>query len=258
MDNKVLCKTEISEPKKLWYVVNGILVIALFLLMLLSVIPVRERVVSYTDYMYTECYNIFGDWIVEKDMYDPEDGIYNGTRWRGADYGGSFLTPLFNSDPYNMFTYLFIISSLILIWYSLSRSMCKKCTLELNQDGIYGKKKTLFSFKSINQPFEKIDNIFIRNSIIDKILGGQTIIISSSSSRIRFSCIDNAQEFTNRTLEELKKYKETINSKNENIQKTTSDNDATKSILELKNLLEQGFITQEEFESKRKSIIEKI
>lgn len=153
---------------------------------------------------------------------------------------------------------IFILALLFVVWYALSRVMCKKCALELNQDGVYGKKKTLFSLKSINQPFEKIDNISIRDSIIDKILGGQTIVIRSSSSCIKFSCVDNAQEFLDKTLEELKKYKQAVNSKSEKVSKASSDGDAMEAIVKLKNLLDQGLITQKEFDSKRKSLIDKI
>lgn len=247
MENKVFCKTRISNPRKIWYNVFIAIAIISLIVIILSIIPVREKQ-GYSEYRhrdYITYYNMFGDWFKEDVGY---------TNWRG----GTFLSYLLIGNSTCVFTYTFILSILFMVWYALSRAMCKKCTLELNQDGVYGKKKTLFSLKSINQPFEKIDNVSIRDSIIDKILGGQTLVIRSSSSCIKFSCVDNAQEFLDKTLEELKKYKESVNSKSEKAAPTSSDGDKMEAIVKLKNLLDQGLITQEEFDSKRKSLIDKI
>lgn len=247
MENKVFCKTKISKPKKISYIVIVLLVIVSLIFIILSIIPVREETtyLSRREHYATTYYNVFGNWFREDIGY---------TSW----CGGSFLDFLLWGSWTCVFTYLFILSMSFMVWYVLSRAMCKKCNLELNQDGVYGKKKTLFSLKSINQPFEKIDNISIRDSIIDKILGGQTILIRSSSSCIKFSCIDNAQEFLDKTLEELKKYKESVNSKSEKVAKSSFDGDTMDAIVKLKNLLDMGLITQEEYDTKRKTLINRI
>lgn len=116
---------------------------------------------------------------------------------------------------------------------------------------------TIYASKSINQPFEQIDNLYIRKNIIDIITGGKTIAISSGGSKIKFSCVANAQEFVDKTLEELKKYKESVNYKAEKAVPASSGN-AMDDLLKLKTLLDQGLITQEEFEKKKNGIIEKI
>ncbi len=247
MENKVLCETRISNPKKIWYNVCIAIAIVSLIMIILSIIPVRQDQ-HYSMYYQHDCityYNMFGNWFIEDAKY---------TNWRG----GSFLSYLLMGQWTCVFTYSFILSTLFMVWCALSRAMCKKCTLELNQDGVYGKKKTLFSLKSINQPFEKIDNVSIRDGIIDKIFGGRTLVIRSSSSCIKFLCVDNAQEFLDKTLEELKKYKEAVNSKSEKATKASSDGDTMEAIVKLKNLLDQGLITQEEFDAKRKALIDKI
>lgn len=164
-------------------------------------------------------------------------------------YGNTLLAAIFLIA----FTVLFILSLSLTIFAFKSR----KCILELNTDGIQGKVKKLFSSKSISQPFEQIDNLFIRKNIIDIITGGKTIAISSGGSKIKFSCVANAQEFVDKTLEELKKYKESVNFKTEKTP-TAQTYNAMDDLMKLKNLLDQGLITQEEFEEKRKSFINKI
>lgn len=155
--------------------------------------------------------------------------------------------------------YIIILSVFFFISLSLTIYAFKsrKCILELNPDGIQGKVKKLFSSKSINQPFEQIDNLYIRKNIIDIITGCKTIAISSGGSKIKFSCVANAQEFVDKTLEELKKYKESVNYKAEKAVPASSGN-AMDDLLKLKTLLDQGLITQEEFEKKKNGIIEKI
>lgn len=248
MENKVFCKMRINEPRKICYIVSVLLAIVSFIVIILSMIPVREK--AYFSEYYgagVTYYNVFGEWF-------KEENSRGYTNWCGGSFWGFLFFNFIPCVP----CILLILVLLFVTWYALSRFMCQKCTLELNQDGVYGKKKTLFSLKSINQPFEKIDNVSIRDSIIDKLLGGQTLVIRSSSSCIKFSCVDNAQEFLDKTLEELKEYKEAVNSKSEKATPTSSDGDAMEAIVKLKNLLDQGLITQEEFDCKRKSLIDKI
>ncbi len=253
MENNVFCKTRISNPKKIWYNVCIAIAIVSLIVMILSIIPVRQEK-HYERFWEGDCIdycNMFG----ERLKIEYPDGDIT----RELESFGDYFSYLFFDFHFcNIASYALILSILLMIGYALVRSSCKKCTLELNQDGVYGKKKTLFSLKSINQPFEKIDNVSIRDSIIDKILGGRTLVIRSSSSCIKFSCVDNAQEFLDKTLEELKKYKEAVNSKSEKATKASSDGDTMEAIVKLKNLLDQGLITQEEFDAKRKALIDKI
>lgn len=62
----------------------------------------------------------------------------------------------------------------------------------------------------------------------------------------------------NTTLEELKKYKESITSKSAPDNVSKSNSNSMDDLLKLKMLLDQGLITQEEFDEKRKAIVEKI
>lgn len=157
-------------------------------------------------YFTVGCYNIYGKEI--KEVY--ASGLVNTLCVETFRFYNEphVIYKWNNSHLNNKYIYVQMIISgvlaLLLVFYLFVKIAAKKCTLELNQDGIFGKKKTLFSLKSINQPFEKIDNIYVRDSIIDKLLGGKTIAVRSTSSCIKFSCIANAQEFVDKTLEELK------------------------------------------------------
>lgn len=236
MDNKVFCKTRMSGMGK-GLIIPTILGVISFVAFILSMITISQTEDFRSDRTYY--YNCYGEEIA----------------W---GYDGRIYTYGCFTNTSGIITFaIFAIFVLLIIWVLCSRLLCKKCDLELNQDGIFGRKKTLFSLQTINQPFEKIDNIYVRDSIIDKILGGQTIAIRSASSCIKFCCIANAQEFVDKTLEELKKYKESVNSKSEKTP-AASDGDAMDALLKLKNLLNQGLITQEEYEEKRKSFVNKI
>ncbi|MDE5558776.1 MAG: SHOCT domain-containing protein [Ruminococcus sp.] len=130
----------------------------------------------------------------------------------------------------------------------------KRCFLQLTKDGVIGSRKYLFSSKFLQLPIEKVDSILIENRIIDKILGGQTIAIRSASGLIRFICIQNASEFVDKTLEIIKAYKELNQPADANISTNTSG-DNLEQIKKLKEMLDSGIITQDEFDTKKKQLL---
>lgn len=251
-ENNVYYKAEITGKKPKIYIFLLIAAILCVIVYVLAFIPVREeKEPSYGGGYSITSYNIFGDDLIYS-SYD-EEGVKDYYSDWGLEHLNHFGWYVWTTAPVYVIIGLFLIFLLVVIL----RSNSKKCSLELNQDGVFGCKKTLFSNKSINQPFEKIDSIYQKNGLIDKVLGGQTIMISSASSKIRFLCIANAQEFVDKTLEELKKYKESVAATKEKAP-ASSDSDAMDALLKLKSLLDQGLISQEEFEEKRRSLAEKI
>jgi|GEM_PF-7000487 hypothetical protein len=265
MENKVCCKANLQKKQTVVFKVIIVFMILLTVLIIIWFVPSRKKDGKYihhynnnykiydvnyeldsveTEYS-TRYYNLCGVCIARSVNYDsPENILYISDYFWGHP---EILVPVS----------IWAVAFIAFITLLLMRSTSKKCTLELNQDGIFGLKKKLFSKASINQPFEQIDSVYLKNGIIDKILGGQTIVISTASSRIGFLCIANAQEFVDKTLEELKKYKESVASNKEKAPASSDDN-AMDAILKLKNLLDQGLITPEEFEEKRKLFINKI
>ncbi len=99
-----------------------------------------------------------------------------------------------------------------------------------------------------------MDSILIENRIIDKILGGQTIAIRSASGLIRFICVQNASEFVDKTLEAIKTYKESNPPADVNIPINTNG-DNLEQIKKLKEMLDSGIITQDEFDTKKKQLL---
>lgn len=246
MENKVLFKAKAAN--KINAIILAVLSVISIVLCVLCFIPVKKSSDIY--YHHYTRYGFLQDSYREyKNIFGHDLGHYK-TNIKFCDISRcDTLVYIFSI----IFTVLFIIFLSLTIFSFKSR----KCILELNPDGIQGKVKKLFSSKSINQPFEQIDNLYIRKNIIDIITGGKTIAISSGGSKIKFSCVANAQEFVDKTLEELKKYKESVNSKTEKVPEASSGN-AMDDLLKLKSLLDQGLITQEEFDKKRNRFIEKI
>lgn len=260
MANSVLCKAKAANKINAIALAGISLIIAI--LDVLVLIPIKtehhsEREIDkvihnkyyFNDYTVYEDYNVYGQLLRPYRKHD-EKGVFPFLYdfFCNIRYGETLVSGILLLA----FTVLFVVFLSLTIHAFKSR----KCFLELNLDGIQGKMKKLFSSKSINQPFEQIDNLYIRKNIIDIIIGGRTIAISSGSSKIKFSCIANAQEFVDITLNELKKYKKSVasNPAADNVSNPNSMDD----LLKLKILLDQGLITQEEFDEKRKAIVEKI
>ncbi len=237
----VYCKADINRKNTKYFIILRILSVISGILFAILLIPVRTECDRFSDEWRT--FNFLGDSVWERDI-----GLYE--EWNLHVWGPTGPLLLISLC-------IFGLSIIFIIIYLLIRNSAKKCTLELNQDGVFGKKKTLFSTRSISQPFEKIDSVFLKNSLMDKIIGGQTIAINSASSCVKFRCVENAEEFVDKTLEELKKYKESVSSNKSNIP-ASSGSDTMDALLKLKNLFDQGLITQEEFEEKRKAMINKI
>lgn len=151
---------------------------------------------------------------------------------------------------------IFILIALF-CWY-LDR-YCKNTHVELQSNGMGGSIKRLFSTASLNVPIEKIDSVFIKKSLVDKICSGETVVIRSGASLTKVMCVQNAAEFVDLVLLQIRNYKESLNNKissaNDN---DTAQNDDIEKLKKLKALADDGVITQEEYESKRKSLIDKI
>lgn len=241
MENKVYCKSEIARKTKIYIILMFLSIISLILL-IVAFIPVRKGLVEKWEYYgkHFGYQNFEAHEGIVKNIYGEIIFDFHNN-W--SPYVSDRIEYTGPGEDYNLiFMIVFVVCGFIFAVLSNLRRRAKKSTLELNTDGIQGKVKKLFSSKSINQPFEHIDNLYIRKNIIDIITGGKTIVISSGGSKIKFSCVANAQEFVDKTLEELKKYKESANSKAEKVPEASSGN-AMDDLLKLKSLLDQGLIT---------------
>ena len=147
-----------------------------------------------------------------------EEGHYSSAFLKEAEYvpGHSFnLFFIETSFSYSDFlTGILIASGVLLIavvFFVSLLVMSKNCVLILNENGISGEKKSLFGKKCVGLPFENITSIAVQNGLIDKLIDGQTVSIASATGFIRFRSVMNAQEFTDKTLAELRNFKEMTN-----------------------------------------------
>lgn len=154
--------------------------------------------------------------------------------------------------------YVFLILVLLcvpIIIYMLNRYFANRCNLTVTENQIYGNVNIMFSSKKLQMPLDKLDNIMTSNGIIDKCRGGETIIVSSNSGKIKFPYVYNATEFVNATLAAKEKY---------NANKTPQQNVASEPVVpqsnadelkKYKDLLDNGVITQDEFDAKKKQLL---
>ena len=145
----------------------------------------------------------------------------------------------------------------------------KRCSLNLSEKGITGIRKKLFSTKEVKLPIDKIDSIMVSNSLFNKLTGGKTIAIRSASGLVKFPWVQNAEEFVNATLAKIEEYKQQVKEENKSLVKTVTESAAAAAkpeasqtsaskIKELKDLLDNDLISKEEFEAKRRDLLDKM
>ena len=137
----------------------------------------------------------------------------------------------------------------------------KNSSLILTETGISGARGKMTSDSELNLPIDKIDSIYIHNGIMDKLEGGKTLMIRSVSGVVKFPWVQNAEEFRNAVIAKIEDYKKGMSSNARQLVSAVSNkgsgNEAAK-IKELKELFDQGLISQSEFEAKRKELLSKM
>ncbi len=247
MDNKIVearIKPQFQWAK--WFCI--IFLILGVLIIIINGIPCRTIEGRYSNGevygRYT--YNIFGEMLrsVQLDI--------NGDIKKVREYspGGSSLVAIV----------AFALNLLVVIYTIASNFAAKECRLTLISEGVEGTRKKIVSRKELKLPMNKIDSIVVQSGILDKIRGGQTIAIRSASGLIKFPWVQNAQEFVDTTLAEIQKYNEAaeLKVKSAPAAAPAPASDDFEKIQKLKNLLDQGLLTQEEYDAKRRELLEKI
>ena len=97
-----------------------------------------------------------------------------------------------------------ILPSLIAGYCSFSS---KRCSLEQNDNGLSGTRKKLFSTVNLKLPIEKVDSIMVKKNYFNMLSGGKTVVICSSSGRMKFPWVQNADEFVDATVNAIEKAK---------------------------------------------------
>lgn len=134
--------------------------------------------------------------------------------------------------------------------------ICKNSFLSVNEERVEG---TYFRFgifkKSFTFPIEQIVNIVTLDSFIDRLRSGKTLVLHTSSGKIRFSFVQNTEEISSIILNAVKEYKENYGTTKHIIQENANNIDEVERLKQYKELLDSGIISQEEFETKKKELL---
>lgn len=99
----------------------------------------------------------------------------------------------FETDYLLIMIGIMIIPPLLIILVFSSKS--RKSKLELTDEKINATNKKMFSTENINLPIDKVENAIVKKNLYNILTGGQTVVICSSSEKIKFTCVRNADEF---------------------------------------------------------------
>ena len=169
-----------------------------------------------------------------------------------ALYFLGFLAPLL----------LVVLLVVYLVVKTICNSIARRSEIILHSRGISGIRKHIFSETKLELTMDKIDSIMITTTLRDHLFGGKTIVIRSNSGKIKFPWVHNAEEFMQATLAEIEKYKKNVAQQTPApqapVQAVEKDNSAMEKMRELKTMLDEGFITQEEFDAKKKDLLDKM
>ena len=143
----------------------------------------------------------------------------------------------------------------IIVWVIgifFDAASAKKISLFLYNDRIEGSVPS----KTVQLPIDKNNSIEIRNGYSKK---WKIVAIRSSTDLVLFRWVHNAEEFVNATLAKMEEYKHTASSAaptaSPSVNQASAAGQTTAKIKELKELLDSGLITQEEFEAKRQELL---
>jgi len=155
-----------------------------------------------------------------------------------------------------------IICTFPLWFYGIGKFISSRYALTLEEGQIKGQLKTFFGKKSLQLPLDHLDNVMVSHGLMDKLHGGKTLLISSNRGLIKFHYIQNADEFARVAMEKIEEVKKKTfhNPVPAPAAAPTqpTGNDTMEKLDSLKKMLENGLITQEEFETKRKELLEKL
>lgn len=190
----------------------------------------------------------------------------------GAYSSAYFATSDSMEDFWVAFSLLFLIGfapilCFVIIVYGCVLYTSKRCSLVLTDNGLYGQRKMIFGTIQVQLPMGKIDNIMVIQNLETKFFGGKTVSIRSASGVVSFPRFQNADEFVRVTLAEIEKYNQSLKNVDKNLvsaiagnsaQKAQPEKSAAQKIKDLKELLDSGLITQDEFDAKKKDLLDKM
>lgn len=155
-----------------------------------------------------------------------------------------------------------IICTFPLWYYGIGKFISSRCSLSLEEGQIKGQLKTIFGKKSLQLSLDHLDNIMVSHGLMGKLRGGNTLLISSNRGLIKFHYVQNADEFARVSMEKIEEVKKKTFHNSAPAPTAAlvqpTGNDTMEKLDSLRKMLENGLISQEEFDVKKKELIEKM
>lgn len=102
----------------------------------------------------------------------------------------------------------------------------------------------------------------VSHGLMGKLRGGNTLLISSNRGLIKFHYVQNADEFARVSMEKIEEVKKKTFHNSAPAPTAAlvqpTGNDTMEKLDSLRKMLENGLISQEEFDVKKKELIEKM
>ena len=147
-----------------------------------------------------------------------------------------------------------IVFMLPVVIFLIRMFIAKRCKLELTEGQIEGQLKTTFGKKKLQIPIDHLDNVMTSSGFWDKVRGGETLLLSSNSGLIKFHYVRNADEFAQAAMTRIEEVKKAAPASAPSV----SGSEAMEKLNSLKQMLDSGLITQEQFEQKKADILDKM
>ncbi len=157
-------------------------------------------------------------------------------------------------------SYIILIAALGIYSAFIHILLAKRCFLSMNRTQIEGQLKTTFGKKKLQMPIDHVDSVVTSCGFKDKLRGGETLVISSNSGIIKFHYVRNADEFAAAAMKRIDEVKKSVPvSQTAPLpEQNTAGGNAMEKLNSLKQMLDSGLITQEEFEQKKQDILSRI
>lgn|GEM_PF-1481316 len=153
-----------------------------------------------------------------------------------------------------------ILPPLLIILLLSNKS--KNSKLELTDKEISGIHKKIFSTEKINLPIDKVDSAMVKKNLYNALTGGKTVVICANSGNYKFPWVRNAEEFVEATQNKIVEHKKTVEKEKETLISSVTNNgkdpNTADKIKELKSLLDDGIISQEDFDQKKSELLAKM
>lgn len=202
-------------------------------------------------------YYVTGPMLSEDSSYDSSYSEYIwGMEWH---YHFKSFSGKVTDDEYPMLHALGIAITVIVfvlpvVIFLIRMFIAKRCKLELTEGQIEGQLKTTFGKKKLQIPIDHLDNAMTSSGFWDKVRGGETLLISSNSGLIKFHYVRNADEFAQAAMTRIEEVKKAAPASAPSV----SGSEAMEKLNSLKQMLDSGLITQEQFEQKKADILDKM